>query len=508
MKLSFKNSVLIAGVVAGMFGTSCKKQLDINRTPNSPAAEQGTPKLVFPAAVMGTAARVGGDLAILGAIWGEYATQSALSSQYRQLDAYNVDGSQLNAPYNGLFSQGLKNYQFIIDKSKETEDWNFYLMATTMKAYTMGLLVDLYDKVPYTEALQGIGNLNPKFDDGQAIYTALLAELDAALAKDFTASTNTSPGKFDLVFPPTSGSTDVQKEISWNTNGNINKWKQFANTLKLKFFLRMVNKNAAAAQAGIQKLYSDNVTFLTSHAGVGGFTDVAGKDNPMYEQNIRALNTPDNLRASKTLVSYLKVNADPRMTFFYGVADPIFVHQGDYLNTDASLNYGNAAKLAQSPTDPVIFISLAESLLMQAEARERYFAGAGAKALYDAGVQASFTSMGAGSAATLLAGAYAYPTTTLDAKIEAISTQKWIAFGYGVHYIEGFFEKQRTGYPKTSPVYSNNAAYVPGQWVISKNTVLAAGQLPRRLVFPDVEKNRNSNTPAIVPIQTGVWWAL
>jgi len=37
---------------------------------------------------------------------------------------------------------------------------------------------------------------------------------------------------------------------------------------------------------------------------------------------------------------------------------------------------------------------------------------------------------------------------------------------------------------------------------------LAAGQLPRRLVFPDVEKNRNSNTPAIVPIQTGVWWAL
>jgi hypothetical protein len=298
----------------------------------------------------------------------------------------------------------------------------------------------------------------------------------------------------------------VDKEISWTSGNNINKWKQFANTLKLKFFLRMVNKDAAAAQAGIQKLYTDGVQFLTTDAGVGGFTDVAGKDNPMYEQNIRQLNTPDNIRASRTLVSYLQDKADPRITYFFGSATPVSIHQGDYLSTDPT--YGSAARLVQRATDPVVFLSAAESLLMQAEARERYYAGAGAKALYDAGVQASFTAMGAGSAATLLAGAYAYPATTLDAKIEAISTQKWISFGHGVHYIEGFFEKQRTGYPKTSPVYSNVGTYVPGQWVISKNSVLAAGQMPRRLVFPDVEKNRNSNTPAIVPIQTGVWWAL
>jgi hypothetical protein len=369
-----------------------------------------------------------------------------------------------------------------------------------------GLLVDLYDKVPYTEAFGGATNLNPVFDDGKVIYTALLKELDDALAKDFTASTVTSPGKTDLIFPPAGGSTDVDKEISWTSGNNINKWKQFANTLKLKFFLRMVNKDAAAAQAGIQKLYTDGVQFLTTDAGVGGFTDVAGKDNPMYEQNIRQLNTPDNIRASRTLVSYLQDKADPRITYFFGSATPVSIHQGDYLSTDPT--YGSAARLVQRATDPVVFLSAAESLLMQAEARERYYAGAGAKALYDAGVQASFTAMGAGSAATLLAGAYAYPATTLDAKIEAISTQKWISFGHGVHYIEGFFEKQRTGYPKTSPVYSNVGTYVPGQWVISKNSVLAAGQMPRRLVFPDVEKNRNSNTPAIVPIQTGVWWAL
>jgi hypothetical protein len=507
MKISFKNSVLIAGVVAGLsFGAGCKKALDINQSPNLPAAEQGTPKLVFPAAVMGTTARVGGDLAILGVIWGQYSTQSALSSQYRQLDAYNVDGSQINGPYTGMFSSGLKNFQFIIDKSKELEDWNFLLMGTVMKAYTYGLLVDLYDKVPYTEAFGGASNLNPVFDEGKAIYTALLKELDDALAKDFTASTVTSPGKFDLIFPPTSGTTDVEKEISWTANNNIDKWKQFANTLKLKFFLRMVNKDAAAAQAGIQKLYTDNAEFLTVDAGVTGFTNEPGKDNPMYEQNIRQLNTPDNIRASVTLVSFLQAKADPRINYYFGTASPGAIHQGDYLSTDPS--YGSATRLVQRATDPVVFLSAAESLLMQAEARERYFAGAGAKALYDAGVQASFTAMSAGSAATLLAGAYAYPATTLDAKIEAISTQKWISYGHGLHYIEGFFEKQRTGFPRTSPVYSTAGSYVPGQWVVAKNSVLPAGLMPRRLVFPDVEKNRNSNTPAIVPIQTGVWWAL
>jgi hypothetical protein len=507
MKLSFKNSVLITGVIAGLsFGVGCKKALDINVSPNNPRGDQGTPKLVFPAAVMGTTARVGGDLAILGAIWGQYGTQSALSSQYRQLDSYNVDGSQINGPYTGMFSSGLKNYQFIIDKAKETGDWNFYLMATVMKAYTLGILVDLYDKVPYTEAFQGAANLEPKFDDGQAIYTALIKEIDTALVKDFSATSATSPGKFDLLFPGT-GATDVDMELEWLSSTKINRWKEFANTLKLKFYLRMVNKNAAAAQAGIQKLYTDGAPFLTIDAGITGFTDVAGKDNPMFEQNIRQLNTPDNIRASVTLVSFLQDKGDSRINYYYGTATPGAIHQGDFLSTNPA--YGSATRLVQRPTDPVIFISAAESYLMQAEARERYFAGAGAKALYDQGVTTSFTNMGATGAATLLAGAYAYPVAgTLAQKIEAISVQKWLSFGYGVHFIEGFFEKQRTGYPATSPVYSTSGSYVPGQFVISNNSVLAAGLLPRRLVFPDVEKNRNSNTPAIVPIQTGVWWAL
>jgi hypothetical protein len=473
-----------------LLGTSCKKTLDINQNPNLPALNQANPQLLFPAAVMAVAGREGGDLAILGGIWGEYVTQSALANQYKSIEQYDVKSTDLNAPYSGLYTGGLKNFQFIIDYARTNQDWNFFLMGWTMKAYTAGLLVDLYDQIPYFEALQGTSNLTPHFDNGYAIYEDLLKGLDSALSKDFTVSTNSAPGSSDLIF-----------------QGNMTRWQQFANTLELKLYLRMVNAKPAEAQSGVQKVYGRSIGFLTTDAGVFGFIDQPGKDNPLYEQNVRELNTTTNIRASRTFVSWLQANGDPRITGYFGSSTPNSIHQGDYLGTDPS--YSSSAVFVQKPTDPVVFISAAESYLMQAEARERYFAGNNAQALYNQGVLASFAAEGQNGASFVAPGGpYAYPVSgTLDQKIEAISTQKWASFPYGVHFIEGYFERQRTGYPRTSPVYSTSASYVPGQFVTSKNSVLPAGQFPRRLVFPDVEVSRNPNTPAQVPITTPVWWA-
>jgi hypothetical protein len=507
MKLFLKTSCLIYLLVL-ITTSGCKKTLDINTSPNVPGVEQANAKLVFPSAVMATAAQVGGEYAILGAIWGQYATQSAFANQYRTWEQYNLTGLDFERAYEGLFVRALPNYQLIINQAREQKNWNFFLMATVMKAYTAQVLVDLYGDIPFTEALQGAGNLTPKFDDGYTIYKSLLDSLDAALAKDFTASTNIPGGHADLVFPG-SGSTDVAADADWISSGNINKWIQFANTLELKMYLRMVNKKPTEAQAGIQKLYTAGAQFLSVDAGVGGFKSEPGLDNPMYEQNIQGLNTSTNLRASYTLASFLQGNGDPRITYFYGSTSPISMHQGDYLNTSST--YGSAATLVQRATDPVMFISAAESYFLQAEARERYFGGAGAKALYDLGVQTSFVNMGSTVAAanTLLAGAYAYPTSgTLAQKIEAIITQKWISFGYGVHYLEGYLEKNRTGYPKTSPVYSTDPSYVPGQFVVSKNSVLGPGLFGKRLPYPNEERTGNPNTPASVPLSTPVWWSL
>ena len=493
-----KRAFIAAGIYGLLLGvTSCKKQLDINQDPNVPTLAQGTPALVFPGAVVGTAAKTGGDLAIIGGIWSQYFTQSSGANQYTTFDAYNMPTTDagLDSVYTGLFVYGLKNYQYVIDQSKAKADWNFYLMGTVMKAYTAGVLVDLFDKIPYSQALQGTGNLNPAFDDGYSIYTALLKSIDSALGKDFTVSTNTTAGTQDLVF-----------------SGDMTKWKAFANTLKLKFYLRMVNAHNDVATAGINKLYSDNVAFLTTDAALSNFTDAPNQDNPMYEQNIRSLNSPTNLRASATLATWLIANNDPRANDYFGQPTPGYMNQGDYQNNTPA-NQASSI-FVEAPTDPVEFISKAESYFLQAEARVRYFGGANAKEAYDKGVTAAFAAVGEDATSFIApGGAYEWGAEMENGQplspINQIIRQKWAHFVYGSHSIEAFFDKNRTGFPAISPVYSTDPSYVPGQLVTPPTSVLPAGTLPKRMVYPYDETSRNTNAPkTIVPITTPVWWGL
>src|SRR6516165_3386168 len=398
-------SVLLGGLL--ILG-GCKKQLDINQDPNNPPLEDGTPQLMFPAATLSTSATVGGELAILGCLWSEYTTEDAYASQYRNLDSYNATGSDLATNYGELYSGALNDYQLILQKASASGDWAFYLMATVMRAYSYQVLVDLYDQVPYTEALQGANNLQPKFDDGYTIYESLLASIDTALAKDFNAPTNSLPGSADFVF-----------------GGDLSKWMAFANTLKLKMYLRMINAKPQEAEAGIQKLYADNVTFLAEDAAVAQWTSTPGKQNPFYAYNIFSLNTTTNLRASVTMISWLKANGDPRIVSYFGSNTATGIHQGDFQNT-TDPTYQSAAVFVQKATDPVQFISKAESYFMQAEARERYFAGDQAQDLYNSGVTAAFDFWGFDATSFIAnGGAYQYPTGgTIDDRIQAIIVQK------------------------------------------------------------------------------------
>ncbi|MEP6951281.1 MAG: SusD/RagB family nutrient-binding outer membrane lipoprotein [Ginsengibacter sp.] len=500
MKL-FKTKKIIAAVFVVVFigSIGCRKTFDINHSPNTPSLEVGTPKIVFPVSVMGVAAVTGGDLALIGGILGEQLTQAAAAGQYKNIDQYDLKSTDFNAQYTTLYSYGLKNLQFVIDKSRASEDWNFYLMGTVMKSYATALLVDLYDKIPYTESLQGVGNLTPKFDDGYTIYKSLLDSLDVALGKDFSARTAidlraTSEGNVDLVF-----------------GGDIQKWIQFGNTLELKMYLRMINAKTDEAKAGIEALYTRNAEFLADNAEVSGFTDNPSLSNPLYEQNVRQLNTGTNLVASKTFVSFLQAHHDPRINDYFalstGGTSVTGLDQGDFINSSAPALATSLFK--QSPTDPVVFLSAAESYFLQAEARVRYFNGDGAKAVYDNGVLAAFASESEDGSSFIVAGGdYAYPAGTPDQNLEAIIVQKWASLPYGEHFIEGWLDRNRTGLPKNSTVYSTDLSYVPGEFVVSKNTVLSAGQYPRRLIFPDAERSTNPNTPAEVPITTPVWWGL
>ncbi len=488
----------MCGVMAVFAFTSCKKTLDVNTDPNNPSLDQLTSKLVFPAGVASSVGRIGGQLAIVGGIWAQYYTQSVVSNQFKNIDSYNLTKG-FGTTNNGvdwveLYSGALNDLTFVQRKSLAESDWNYYLLSTVVKAYTLQVLVDLYDQVPYTEAFQGTANLQPHFDDGYTVYKGLLAEIDEALSKDFEASTNSLPGETDLVFPAAAADWSVQP------------WIRFANTLKLKMYLRMVYAKPAEAEAGIRALYDNGANFLEEDAFVNVFTTGKDKSNPFFSYN-NELGVA-NLRASVTFLSWLEENNDPRIANYYafssGTTSYLAIHQGDFSNPNPAFNIASAGTVAA--TDPVDYISLAESHFLQAEALERYYNGVGAKAQYDAGVTASFDRYGYSAAGFISAsGNYAYPTAgTFEQKLEAIIVQKWTAFP-GSHALEAFFEKNRTGYPRTSPVYSTDPSYVPGQFVYAKNGV-TNGLFPKRLIFPDLETSKNANAPPDKPITEKVWW--
>lgn len=461
----------LALIVFGV--SSCSDWLDVNTSPNNP--ESAPIELVFPRASLSTPVVVGGQFALLGGIWAQHYTQHAAANQYKAWDGYNLTSSDFTGSWAELYI-GLVNLENIIKESEKQENWSYYLMASTLKAYTFQVLVDLYDKVPYSDAFLGkAGNISPKWDNGPQVYDELIKVLDKALSKDFTVSTSKDPGSADLYF-----------------GGDLNSWVAFANTIKLKLYLRQVKARPEVAEAGIKGLFNSNASFLIKDAGVSKFVAEKGKQNPMYGSEQEGLGG-SNLVASNTLMDFLKAKQDPRIADIYRPVNGAYksAPQGDFLN-QAFANTVSKANLVA--TAPVRLLSAAESYFMQAEALERYFNGVGAAAKYNDGVKAAFNQYGKdGSTFVASGGAYEYNAAgSFDQKLEQIITQKWISLvGNG---LEGFFENNRTGYPV---------------FTISKEgSSRTNGRFPRRLMYPSTERDRNpANTPKEEPIYTPVWWA-
>jgi hypothetical protein len=95
--------------------------------------------------------------------------------------------------------------------------------AKIIKCYTLATLVDVYGDVPYSEALQGNANLNPKYDKGQDVYKAILIELDNAIAI-FNA-------------PPPFNQDYLNKVNDLYYDKDKAKWITLAKTLKFKMYL-------------------------------------------------------------------------------------------------------------------------------------------------------------------------------------------------------------------------------------------------------------------------------
>lgn len=473
--------LLISILVLSSAFIGCSTDLDINSDPDLLDPSKAPLSAQLPAGITGVIGAEGASYAIIGGMWSQYWTQSNAANQYKDIDNYSIGTADYNGAWNAMFD-ALGDIRNVKKRALEEENWKYYLIATTLEVQASQVLTDFYGDIPYKEANNST-ILEPKFNSSEEVYGFLIEDLNLALSKDLSTSKGTSPGADDFIF-----------------SGNMTNWTKFANTLKLKIFMRQATSSkSSVATAGINDLLTKNTAFLDTDAGMTQFTDAINQSNPLYEYNNRKLNVATNLRMSKTLASYLDANVDTRKAKYYGSGNSLI--QGDYTSTAGA---GTIAVVTLKATTPAYLMTKEESLFLQAEALVRYASSTGAQTKYDAAINANFTRHGL-TGTSFVSGAYAFPTSgTLEEKIEAIITQKWIASFPGNGF-EAFFEKNRTGYPRTSTVAQSSSSYVAGQFVYGKNGT-TGGLFPKRLAYPLSERNANPNAPTLVPITTPIWW--
>ncbi len=484
--------IIITGAVI-LSGCS-KSYFDINQNPNSPS--NASVDLVLASALKTSA---GFQVTTFQTIsewmgyWspsGSYALSSSDGASYKQTTDF------YDAVWQALY-RNLEDYDYVERTATANNQYFYIAAAKTMKAYIFKELVDMFNDVPYTQALKGTTVIHPAYDKGKDIYEALSTELGTAVTLFQRGDATAVSGEDILYGPVPLGVTSVTQAVE---NGS---WAKFANSLRLRLLIQQtsVSGRAAYIQTEINKILANGAGFLTADAAVNpGYSNSSGKANPIWGFSIglSGAYTQDFWRAAKYTIDFCVAHNDPRYKFLYapiGNGTWVGTVPGSTVNPAGNLSSTFGAGILKSVGQSAVIFEAAESYLLQAEAGMRGFIANTPATLFNTGVQASFTYLGAGSAAAYTSQPdkqtnYSFCINDAE-RLACIIRQKWMAFN-SITPLEAWNDWRRTGYPAdilisvhpnidqppTIPIrilyptseYQTNLANVSGEGTINHHT--------------------------------------
>ncbi|WP_460880493.1 SusD/RagB family nutrient-binding outer membrane lipoprotein [Pontibacter rugosus] len=476
--------------------TSCDEFLDVNVNPNSPTAAPIAQ--VLTSATVNTGFRNGSDLHRYSSLlMQQFSGQAGLTVQTREYQRYLIQPSDLNNMYNAFYAVALPDLEYIINNSEGNP--HYAGIAKILKAYAVSQAVDIWGDVPYSEALKGTANTQPKLDDDAVIYEQIIALLDEGITDVKATASNSSPSTNETIY-----------------KGDRAKWEKFANTLKLRLYLHYSEKDPAFAKAKMDALIASNAPFMASNADnfEMSFVDATASQNPIHQFEVSRLNYTF---PNKFLVDLMNAKADPRRATYFtdypfgsgqykgaAAGDPESIAYSRLhtylrgtlktaLTPDAELRIpaSTANNNAYTGAAPIRMLTFAEYNFIRAEHALRFGGGAAvAQPFFKAGIQASM--VGAGVAA---AAVDTYVTLngnlvgSADEMLKQIITEKYIA-NYGVA-LEPWTDWRRTGYPAITPV---------------STTIAVTDYIPRSLYYPEAETNTNPNITQKPDMKVRVFW--
>ncbi|HLU94172.1 MAG TPA: SusD/RagB family nutrient-binding outer membrane lipoprotein, partial [Membranihabitans sp.] len=243
MKYLNKISILLLAAIMALGIQSCKDLTELNINPNGVDLEKANANLIL-STVLTQAAQ---NYVSVG-----YGNASGVM-QHTQKDAWfsghnNYDWGP--SDWGGYYSM-LRNNEAVYDKAVENDLKFHQAVSLVMKAFIFGQITDLWGDAPYTNALNGdIGgneNLLPAYDSQEVIYSGILADLAEA-----SSILSAAPDSYKEIFP--------DADVIYG--GDPIKWQKFANSLRLRYLMRISNKKDVGSEfasiANSQPIFTSN----------------------------------------------------------------------------------------------------------------------------------------------------------------------------------------------------------------------------------------------------------
>jgi len=325
----------------------------------------------------------------------------------------------------------LNNINEIKKKAVADDAKNLLGVAKILEAYIFQIMTDTWRDIPFTEAIRlADGILLPKYDRQEEIYPKLLEMLAEA-------NTLLAAGSIDQL-----GAGDILFE------GDIMKWRKFANSLRLRMAMRISGVNATLARSTVEAIMGNPAQnpIMQSNAD-NAFFWWPGV-NPYEEPWMVDSKTRDDHGMSDLLINHLKALNDPRLPVYAIPATADGQYRGFTIGAAAQPNLATISRIGdrfrKNPAGFSPFMRYAEVMFHVAEAAMKgYSVGTTAEAAYKKAVEASILENGLPQAT---ADAYLAGDGKFNNTFDQLYLQEWIAlFKQGM---EAWSLYRRTGVPR------------------------------------------------------------
>lgn len=214
---------------------------------------------------------------------------------------------QMRLVWDQFYSVSIKNIVDAIANSEEKPNMNAALRIH--RVYLMSVLTDIYGDIPCAEAGLGFvkGISNPKYDTQQDIYNFFFDELAACIQQLGT------------------GNDNIGGDVT-SLKSDVAAWKRYANSLRLRYAMRISDVDPNKAQTEFEKALADEAGYITTadqDAYIiytdGPFTLYDGSRDLDFRVNalgeiLYGQDPTSPTFVCSTFYNMLKDNNDPRLT--------------------------------------------------------------------------------------------------------------------------------------------------------------------------------------------------